>query len=384
MKIAISIRSICIFSALVFAACQAPVIEPAPEFDGDVVAAGHRKIAQAPAHDKNRWRLITAVHALKLGRHKEARTLLETAMPSAGQILQADVRTRLAQSLFSPENVKGFHGEPHERAMGWFYRGVFFWMDGEPENARACFRTAQLMDALAAQPEHRADWVLLDYLDGFITTKLGRDGTDARARAQTNAGNTALPAFNPRANVMVFLQFGFGPMKKTGGDVGEMIVYDGGHSRVQAARITVGGQSLIAPVYDNLTFQASTRGNRAMDAILARKAGVKKAGDLVGDIGISGGAILASQPETEEAGVVLLGAGLAGKIVGGSAEPRADTRTWSNLPQHLSFAALQLPAGTHAATIEFLDTNGIALPDRQENISLTVQPSRDTVVFVAD
>ena len=132
MKIAISMRSICIFSALgsalIFAACQAPVIEPAPEFDGDVVAAGHRKIARAPAHDKNRWRLITAVHALKLDRQNEARTLLEAAMPSAGQILQANAGTQLAKSLFSPENVKGFHGEPHERVMGWFYRGVFYWM----------------------------------------------------------------------------------------------------------------------------------------------------------------------------------------------------------------------------------------------------------------
>jgi hypothetical protein len=381
MKIATNILLLC---ALLFAACQAPSIRPAPEFDGDLVAAGHRQIAKAPAHDKNRWRLITAVHALKLGRHSEARALLATAMPSAGQILKADARTRLAQSLFSPENVKGFHGESHERTMGWFYRGVFYWMDGEPDNARACFRTAQLMDALAAQPEHRADWVLLDYLDGFITTKLGRNGNDARARAQANAGDTALPAYNAKANVMVFLQFGFGPMKKTGGDVGEKIVYDGGHSRAQSARITAGGRTLIAPVFDNLTFQASTRGDRAMDAILAKKATIKKAGDLVGDIGVTGGAILASQPETEGAGVALLSAGLVGKIVGGSAEPRADTRTWTNLPQHLSFAALQLPTGTHTIAIEFLDTNGIALPNRQKNVSVTVQTGRDTVLFVAD
>ncbi len=348
------------------------------------MAAGHRQIAKAPAHDKNRWRLITAVHALKLGRHSEARALLTTAMPSAGQILQANAHTRLAQSTFSPENVKGFHGESHERAMGWFYHGMFYWMDGEPDNARACFRTAQLMDALAAQPEHRADWVLLDYLDGYITTKLSRDGSDARTRAQANAGDTALPPYNTKANVMIFLQFGFGPMKKTGGDVGEKIVYNGGRSQARSASITVGGRPVIAPIFDNLTFQASTRGDRAMDAILAKKATIKKAGDLVGDIGVTGGAILASQPETEGAGVALLSAGLVGKIVGGSAEPRADTRTWTNLPQHLSFAALQLPTGTHTAVIEFLDANGIALPDRQKNVSVTVQTGRDTVVFVAD
>ncbi|MGY8649850.1 MAG: hypothetical protein ACKVKM_03455 [Verrucomicrobiia bacterium] len=292
MKIA---TSICLLSALLFVACQAPAIQRAPEFNGDLVAAGHRQIAKAPAHDKNRWRLITAVHALKLGRHSEARALLTTAMPSAGQILQANAHTRLAQSTFSPENVKGFHGESHERAMGWFYHGMFYWMDGEPDNARACFRTAQLMDALAAQPEHRADWVLLDYLDGYITTKLSRDGSDARTRAQANAGDTALPPYNTKANVMIFLQFGFGPMKKTGGDVGEKIVYNGGRSQARSASITVGGRPVIAPIFDNLTFQASTRGDRAMDAILAKKATIKKAGDLVGDIGVTGGAILAER-----------------------------------------------------------------------------------------
>ncbi|MBT5321835.1 MAG: hypothetical protein HOL43_05670, partial [Verrucomicrobiales bacterium] len=49
MKIATNILVLC---ALLFAACQAPIIRRAPEFNGDLVAAGHRKIAQAPAHDK--------------------------------------------------------------------------------------------------------------------------------------------------------------------------------------------------------------------------------------------------------------------------------------------------------------------------------------------
>ena len=375
---------ICLLALPLLAGCQTPVIQHAPEYSNDLVAEGKRIIAQAPAKDKNLWRLRVALLALKQNRHAEARALFNAAMPSAGAILKGDSSTRKAQSLFSPESSKGFHGEPFERTMGWFYQGVLYWMNGEPDNARACFRTAQLMDALAAQPEHRADWVLLDYLDGFITAKLGRDGNDARTRAQANAGDTALPDYNTKANVMVFLQFGFGPMKKTGGDVGEKIVYDGGHSQARSARITVAGQTLIAPVFDNLTFQASTRGDRAMDAILANKAAIKKTGDLVGDIGVTAGAILASQPKTEDAGVALLGAGLVGKIIGGSAEPHADTRTWTNLPQHLSFATLQLPAGTHTVTIEFLDANGIALPDRQKNVSVTVQTGRDTVVFVAD
>ena len=75
---------------------------------------------------------------------------------------------------------------------------------------------------------------------------------------------------------------------------------------------------------------------------------------------------------------------LAGKAVGGSVEPRADTRTWNNLPQYLSFASLKLPVGRHEAVIEFLDAAGNVLPNQKKRVTLNVQPDRDTVVFVAD
>ena len=305
-------------------------------------------------------------------------------MPAAGQILQADASTRMAQSLFSPENVKGFHGEPYERAMGWFYRGLIYWMDGEPANARACFRTAQLMDALAEKHEHRADWVMLDYLDGFITAKLGKDGSAALRRAREHAGAIALPDYNPAANTLLVLQTGFGPVKKSGGDVGEALVYDGGHSDVAQIRITVAGQTVTAPIFDNLTVQASTRGSRAMDLVLARKATVKKVGDTIGDVGTVPGVVLVDYEDTRDAGLALLGVGLVGKFIGNSVETRADTRTWNNLPQHLSFAALNLPVGEHPATVDFIDATGAALPDRQKSVLLTVQAGRDTVLLVAD
>ncbi|MDP6903283.1 MAG: hypothetical protein QF406_02430 [Verrucomicrobiota bacterium] len=381
MKLATANLMLC---ALFLTACQSPDIQPAPEFDGDLIAAGKKEIANAPPRNKNLYRLITAVHALKLRQNKVARELFDSAMPSAGQILKSDASTRMAQSLFSPENVKGFHGEPYERAMGWFYRGVIYWMDGEAENARACFRTAQLMDALAEKAEHRADWVILDYLDGFITTKLGKDGAEALKRAQSNAGETKLSDYNRNNNVMFILQTGFGPVKKSGGDVGEELIYDGGHSGVHSIRVTVKDQLVTVPIFDNLTHQASTRGNRAMDMILARKATVKKTADTIGDIGTVPGVVLADFEDTREAGLTLLGMGLIGKFIGGSVEPRADTRTWNNLPQHLSFASLQLPMGKHQATIEFLDRSGTALPEHQKSVILDMQTGRDTVVFVAD
>ena len=384
MKFATATSLLCLLCALWMTACQTPDIQPAPEYSDDLVVEGKRLIAQAPRQDKNLWRLRVGLVALKQNQPNDAKALFEAAMPAAGQILQADASTRMAQSLFSPENVKGFHGEPYERAMGWFYRGLIYWMDGEPANARACFRTAQLMDALAEKHEHRADWVMLDYLDGFITAKLGKDGSAALRRAREHAGAIALPDYNPAANTLLVLQTGFGPVKKSGGDVGEALVYDGGHSDVAQIRITVAGQTVTAPIFDNLTVQASTRGSRAMDLVLARKATVKKVGDTIGDVGTVPGVVLVDYEDTRDAGLALLGVGLVGKFIGNSVEPRADTRTWNNLPQHLSFAALNLPVGEHPATVDFIGATGAALPDRQKSVFLTVQAGRDTVLLVAD
>ena len=384
MKFATASSLLCLLCALWMTACQTPDIQPAPEYSDDLVVEGKRLIAQAPRQDKNLWRLRVGLVALKQNQPNDAKALFEAAMPAAGQILQADASTRMAQSLFSPENVKGFHGEPYERAMGWFYRGLIYWMDGEPANARACFRTAQLMDALAEKHEHRADWVMLDYLDGFITAKLGKDGSAALRRAREHAGAIALPDYNPAANTLLVLQTGFGPVKKSGGDVGEALVYDGGHSDVAQIRITVAGQTVTTPIFDNLTVQASTRGSRAMDLVLARKATVKKVGDTIGDVGTVPGVVLVDYEDTRDAGLALLGVGLVGKFIGNSVEPRADTRTWNNLPQHLSFAALNLPVGEHPATVDFIDATGAALPDRQKSVLFNVQAGRDTVLLVAD
>ena len=366
---------------LAWAGCQAPPVRLAPEYSGDLIIEGKRIIAAAPSKDKNLWRLRVALAALKAARYNEAKELFDSALPPAGSILLGNAETRQARALFSLESGKVFYGEPYERSMGWFYRGMLYWRDGEPDNARACFRTAQLFDAAAAS-EDQGDWVLMDYLDGFATAKLGGDGSAALARARKSAMN--LPDFDTSANVLIFLQFGYGPVKRTGGDVGEGLVFGEGHSTIQSADIRSGNLSVIAPALDNLTLQASTRGRRQFDTVLADKAAVKKAGDTVGDIGFLPGLILTQPEETRDVGLALLGAGLAGKAFGGTVKPNADTRSWNNLPQHLAFAALRLRPGKQTVKIDFLDANRNQIPALSRQLEIKVNPTRDTVVFVAD
>ena len=56
--------------------------------------------------------------------------------------------------------------------MAYYYRAILYWMDGEPDNARACFRTGQLLDSDAENKTYVGDYALLDYLDGLASVKL--------------------------------------------------------------------------------------------------------------------------------------------------------------------------------------------------------------------
>jgi len=353
------------------------------------VANSASPFAQAPAtprRDQVLWSYRNAALAMRAGRFDQAKTELDDAISRLGGILGPNKDAASARRLFNEEAKKMFIGEPYERVMAYFYRGILYWMDAEPDNARACFRTGQLLDSDAENKTYAGDWALLDYLDGLASVKLAADGSDALTRAQAHTRATPLPPYSPRANVLFFVEFGNGPLKYAAGQFREQLRFSKGNSGVKSAAVKVAGQTLPAPSYDDLFYQATTRGGRVMDHILAGKAQFKAGADSVGDAAIVSGAILASQQRrrsnADEVGAGLLLFGLASKLVSGATNPTADTRCWENLPGHLSFAAIELPPGQHTATAEFLNAAGT--PHRVKTATFTVQPGRDTVVFLSD
>jgi len=100
------------------------------------------------------------------------------------------------------------------------------------------------------------------------------------------------------------------------------------------------------------------------------------------------GLVTATASGNRTAQQVGLGVALAGfvtKIISGAATPDADIRSWDNLPQFLSFAAVPLPVGQHTATIEFLGGDGKPLVNLTKTITVNVTTTeRDKVVFVSD
>ncbi|MEY4941491.1 MAG: hypothetical protein RIQ93_3226 [Verrucomicrobiota bacterium] len=358
-----------------------------------------RQMATAAERDRVLFDYRAGAAALRAADYETAKGNFDDAIVRLGGIITNDAAAARARSLFSAESTKTFLGEPYERVMAYYYRGILYWRDGQPDNARACFRSGQVIDSDPEKEHFDSDYVLLDYLDGLVTAKLEGDGADAFRRAQAHAGEKrALPPYNLAANVLIFAEYGYGPRKYAAGQHGEQLRFYANDSPSRSARLVLeeGRRVVPLPGYDDLAYQASTRGGRVMDHILGNKAVFKTNANVAGDIALAGSAIAYSEgrrrqrdgKDRDDANYTALGLGVLGvlgKVASAATQAQADTRQWDNLPQHLSFAAVKLPPGQHAGTIEFLDRDGHVLERRTQRVTFTVAAdARDTVVFFSE
>ncbi len=400
-------------AALFLGGCQTAYVPPPVVSTGDLLVDGRAHLAVAAPKDRVLWQYRVGATALRRGDLDEARRQFDDALVRSAGILADAGSPDAARSrrMFRHESEKPFVGEPYERVMASFYRGLLYWKDGEPDNARALFRNGQFIDSDTEDRTYGGDYVLLDYLDGLATERLGGDGSEALARARA-ISKRDLPGYDPDTNVLLVVEYGRGPRKITAGEYGELLKFRTEPSRAVKAELAVAGRTIDLPPWDDLHFQATTRGGRVMDHILGNKAVFKRNTDAVGDVALTAAVVLAqsgpqrpsAKPKTKEeiekekerererqqAAVALGAAGIFSKLLSAATTPGADTRTWENLPQYLSFAALRLPPGEHEAVLNFFDAQGTQLEMRTQTFTILVpgadlalsdETPRDQVVF---
>ena len=378
--------SLCLWAA----GCATTPRYQGPPLTGDPLIDGRNRIEHGVAKDKVLWQYRTARVAMQRGLYEEAKQLLDDALRRIEGVYGLDESARQSRRLFNAEAKKTFIGEPYERVMAYYLRGILYWMDGELDNARACFRSGQLHDSDAEDKTYASDYMILEYLEGYATAKLGGDASDEMERAQELAKGGALPPYNPEANAFFFVDFGPGPTKFAGGQYGEELRFRVANSPVQTASLKIAGKDLALHAWDDVYFQATTRGGRVMDHVLGNKAIFKSTTGTVGDAAIISGAVLAGGPhrrnDTAQAvGLGLVAAGLLTKFVSEATAPEADVRAWDNLPRYLTFAAQELPPGEHTAVIEFKNAAGQILPHLTKTVHVHVPPAGpDKVVYIND
>ncbi|CAN5447430.1 hypothetical protein BH10PLA1_BH10PLA1_00340 [soil metagenome] len=268
------------------------------------------------------------------------------------------------------EKVKVWKGEPYERAMANFYLGLTFYMRHDYNNARAAFENAlfKLRDYKSDDKksdqykEVESNFALGLLMLGKSWQRLGREdlarGNFERAVAlRPSLSALADYDWNDKSNVLLVIDFGYGPRKITDGDgsivgLGPTPQQAGPIPRpmitLNNGRVDLGG--LAQPPVDLLRL-AQDRTWQSIDTIRVVKS-------AVGTGLIAAGAYEASRSRNAgniEAGVAMAAVGLLLK-----ATSQADVRQWEMLPRTVFILPLRIKPGTYEMSVGFPEVPGLS------------------------
>lgn len=282
------------------------------------------------------------------------------------------------------EKIKVWKGEPFERAMANFYLGLTFYMQHDYANARGAFENAlfKLREYSDVKKEKKSDDAYKSIESNFSLAylMLGRcwqhmDRPDL-AKANFDRAVALKPELAPladfdmnaRANVLLVVDYGYGPEYVTDFD-GAIVGFTPtpkSAGSVPMPTVTVDGQQFQVPGTQDppvdLLALAQDRRWQSIDTIRTIKS-------AVGTGLIAAGAYEASKKDPEiGAAVVLIAAGL---LMKGSSQ--ADLRQWESLPRSTYVIPLSLPPGTHDIAVRFgegmgakSDWRGLVVPESGE------------------
>ncbi|MHB1117312.1 COG3014 family protein [Sideroxydans sp.] len=298
---------------------------------------------------------MAGLSALELSQPEIAQRLLSDAQALIETIYAHDPAANRARSNFVPEANKDFKGDPYERAMVGYYLALADFSDPDLDNARADLRFAEIQDTMSASETFQSDMVIMPFIRGWLYNCSGRS---AQAKDEFAAVRKAKPGIKTPAatdNVLLIAEVGRAPGKVASGRHQEELRYarrDDG--TIRGVTYTQDAQLLVGQQIEDVYWQASTRGGRAVDKILAGKASFRNTAEGIA----TGAAVFAhissdlarnaarrrdSDDANQYAGLALLGilVSIGSDIVAASTHPEADTRTWSSLPDRIYVATTQ-------------------------------------------
>ena len=281
--------------------------------------------------------------AMQEGQFAIARKAFDQAIARIDQIYADDPSAKKALSVFSEEKVKDFKGEPYERAMTYYYRGLLYLQEGDYQNARASFLAADLQGTMAEKETFAGDFGLMKYLAGWSSTCSG-DASRGKALIEEAKRSDSKIAGLPDkpGSAMLLIDSGLAPQKKGVGEYKEMMAFEpggppdgdiivrGSEGSLEVKEFVVGGDVYV---------QASTRGGRQIDAVLDGKAKFKGDSNVAGDVAIGVGTAMMSNSYNNSnmgmAGAIVGLLGLVAKGVSAATTPAADVRAWTSLPANV-------------------------------------------------
>jgi len=163
---------------------------------------------------------------IELQRHHlaDAAWLFDRAAERIDAIYANDANAQKAKSLWSEESVKDFKGEPYERAMTFYYRGLVRLMMNDYDNAQANFRRAEEQTLVSESENYKnSSFAALTYLAGWATNCAGNTDSAAEFYRKSALVNSGLKAPDPGDNLLLIAEVGSGPSKTGQGEYHEAL-----------------------------------------------------------------------------------------------------------------------------------------------------------------
>ncbi|HET8748993.1 MAG TPA: hypothetical protein VFM98_25595 [Ramlibacter sp.] len=328
------------------------------------LAAEEAALAKADPKDRTLHAMRAGVSALREDARDVAARHLDAALEAIESVFSNREGAAKARSLWYEEGSKDFKGEPYERAMAFYYRGLVYLTEGDYENARASFRSGLMQSSFAQEERYRSGFATLMFLDGWASQLLqdpqARDAYDEAAQYRKDWKR---PETDHDTLVIAELA---GSPRKVGDGVGHHeIVYRKARRTPEAvAEVRIGdGAPLRLYRMEDLFWQATHRGERAIDRIIDGKvqfqAGTAAAGDALGRIASEGSVVSAAVGGGGGAALGGLAAvGAIASLVALNVKPAADVRYWNNLPETLHVATLHTGGSEPEVAVRLFDEAG--------------------------
>jgi hypothetical protein len=304
-----------------------------------------------------------------------------------------------AMSLWGAEAEKVYKGEPFEQATLSMLVGLLLLEEGDVDNALSCFKNGQIADSDVEKEQFKSDYGLLQLLeakcyqmrgdqaeydqfmgkaiDSFVKTHpliyskradilktevsgeqkreiLAIKVREAEEKLIHNYGSYYGPLLQP-FNTLLLVWTGRSPEMKRMGQYGENRVLVKNPSVETHYEVHVDGSGWYDVIrgFADLSFQATTRGGREMDNVLANQAAFKRTSHEIGKAFFDA----ADDVSDPYAALALMGIGLISHGIGAATKVQADIRSWKILPDQIVVVPLQLTTGTYDVRIDCYENN---------------------------
>lgn len=305
-----------------------------------------------------------------------AEIMVDNAIAAIETVYANNINAEKARSLWYEEGSKNYKGEPYERSMAHYYRGVLDIYKGDYDNAQAAFESGLQQDAFAEEEQYSADFAALAFLRSWSFKQTGNlsKAKEAFDEVVKLRPSTKIPEADD--NTLIIIETGKSPRKLSDG-VGHFELLFRRGKRIKEEFVEFNDQ--IPNIVESIYFQASTRGGRPIDGIIEGKVNFKaeaaQTGEVLGDIGqaVVHASAVTGSGTLQGVGLGIGVVGIIGTAMSANTRTEADTRYWSNLPDkiHIFTSKLQLDSlDENNFNIFVKNKNGEVLKTEKLNVSI--------------